>query len=229
MRLEDQFEWDIRDPFNIPEQFADRYCKDLGLGGEFKYVAAFRALRGVFLSLITHFYSTGLRLPTVSENRSKSTRSPSTSLVTPRTAARSKMKNSVLRSCLPSILPGALWTKSRPTRRCSTSSRRTIWSATSEPTDANEGSPEAAEATKSCSPTGSLSARSARLRLGSPSLRRKPSCPLRPRDALPPSRPKRQTPRLPSSSRRKTSRTGRRPRCRRRCSPPLHNNTLCRA
>lgn len=36
MRLEDQFEWDIRDPFNVPEQFAERYCRDLGLGGEFK-------------------------------------------------------------------------------------------------------------------------------------------------------------------------------------------------
>jgi len=33
--LVDQFEWDMSDPSNSPEQFARNLCKDLGLGGEF--------------------------------------------------------------------------------------------------------------------------------------------------------------------------------------------------
>jgi SWI/SNF-related matrix-associated actin-dependent regulator of chromatin subfamily B protein 1 len=36
MNLTDQFEWDINDPNNSPEDFAEVYCRDLGLGGEFK-------------------------------------------------------------------------------------------------------------------------------------------------------------------------------------------------
>lgn len=34
--LIDQFEWDIGNPHNSPEEFAERLGKDLGLSGEFK-------------------------------------------------------------------------------------------------------------------------------------------------------------------------------------------------
>jgi SWI/SNF-related matrix-associated actin-dependent regulator of chromatin subfamily B protein 1 len=36
MKLDDQFEWDIDDVNASPEQFAEVYVKELGLGGEFK-------------------------------------------------------------------------------------------------------------------------------------------------------------------------------------------------
>ncbi|CUA72931.1 SWI/SNF chromatin-remodeling complex subunit snf5 [Rhizoctonia solani] len=40
MNLTDQFEWDINDAHNSPEEFAEVYCKELGLGGEFKTAVA---------------------------------------------------------------------------------------------------------------------------------------------------------------------------------------------
>ncbi|EUC61258.1 SNF5/SMARCB 1/INI1 family protein [Rhizoctonia solani AG-3 Rhs1AP] len=40
MNLTDQFEWDINDPHNSPEEFAEVYCNELGLGGEFKTAVA---------------------------------------------------------------------------------------------------------------------------------------------------------------------------------------------
>ncbi|KAF8607278.1 SNF5-domain-containing protein [Ceratobasidium sp. AG-I] len=40
MNLTDQFEWDINNPDNSPEDFAEVYCRDLGLGGEFKTAVA---------------------------------------------------------------------------------------------------------------------------------------------------------------------------------------------
>ncbi|TBU24697.1 hypothetical protein BD311DRAFT_671180 [Dichomitus squalens] len=39
-KLEDQFEWDLENVDPTPEQFAEIYCKDLGLGGEFKTAIA---------------------------------------------------------------------------------------------------------------------------------------------------------------------------------------------
>ena len=36
MKLEDQFEWDLSNPNNSPELFAEGYCVDLGLSGEVK-------------------------------------------------------------------------------------------------------------------------------------------------------------------------------------------------
>ena len=33
--IRDQFEWDINDPRNSPEDFAESLCADLGLGSEF--------------------------------------------------------------------------------------------------------------------------------------------------------------------------------------------------
>ena len=33
--LRDQFEWDINNPHNSPEDFAESLCSDLGLGAEF--------------------------------------------------------------------------------------------------------------------------------------------------------------------------------------------------
>lgn len=41
----DQFEWDISDPQNNPEQFALGLCSDLGLGGEFVTAVAY-SIRG---------------------------------------------------------------------------------------------------------------------------------------------------------------------------------------
>ncbi|KAK3710163.1 hypothetical protein QZH41_010565 [Actinostola sp. cb2023] len=43
--LVDQFEWDISDPLNNPEQFALGLCSDLGLGGEFVTAVAY-SIRG---------------------------------------------------------------------------------------------------------------------------------------------------------------------------------------
>ncbi|EJD52064.1 SNF5-domain-containing protein, partial [Auricularia subglabra TFB-10046 SS5] len=40
MNLKDQFEWDIVNSSNSPEHFAEVYCSDLGLGGEFKTAVA---------------------------------------------------------------------------------------------------------------------------------------------------------------------------------------------
>jgi SWI/SNF-related matrix-associated actin-dependent regulator of chromatin subfamily B member 1 len=33
--IRDQFEWDINNPRNSPEDFAESLCADLGLGSEF--------------------------------------------------------------------------------------------------------------------------------------------------------------------------------------------------
>ena len=41
----DQFEWDISNPENTPEEFALSLCKDLGLGGEFVTAIAY-SIRG---------------------------------------------------------------------------------------------------------------------------------------------------------------------------------------
>lgn len=38
MKLDDQFEWDLDNPDASPEHFAEVYAKELGLGGEFKWV-----------------------------------------------------------------------------------------------------------------------------------------------------------------------------------------------
>jgi SWI/SNF-related matrix-associated actin-dependent regulator of chromatin subfamily B protein 1 len=40
MKLDDQFEWDLDNASPSPEQFADTYVQDLGLGGEFKTAIA---------------------------------------------------------------------------------------------------------------------------------------------------------------------------------------------
>ncbi len=43
--LNDQFEWDLTNPLNSPEQFARQLCADLGLGGEFVTTIAY-SIRG---------------------------------------------------------------------------------------------------------------------------------------------------------------------------------------
>ena len=43
--LVDQFEWDLSNPLNSPEQFARQLCADLGLGGEFATTIAY-SIRG---------------------------------------------------------------------------------------------------------------------------------------------------------------------------------------
>ena len=45
MSLVDQFEWDLSNPLNSPEEFALQLCADLGLGGEFAPTIAY-AIRG---------------------------------------------------------------------------------------------------------------------------------------------------------------------------------------
>ncbi|PFH53423.1 hypothetical protein AMATHDRAFT_1089 [Amanita thiersii Skay4041] len=40
MKLDDQFEWDLDNPNASPEEFAEIYAQDLGLGGEFKTAIA---------------------------------------------------------------------------------------------------------------------------------------------------------------------------------------------
>ncbi|KAI9513428.1 hypothetical protein F5148DRAFT_971668 [Russula earlei] len=40
MKLDDQFEWDIENPGALPEQFAEVYVRELGLGGEFRTAIA---------------------------------------------------------------------------------------------------------------------------------------------------------------------------------------------
>ena len=41
VKLDDQFEWDLENLDASPEQFAEVYTKELGLGGEFRCVACF--------------------------------------------------------------------------------------------------------------------------------------------------------------------------------------------
>ena len=43
--LQDQFEWDMSDPLNNPEQFSLSLCTELGLGGEFVTAIAY-SIRG---------------------------------------------------------------------------------------------------------------------------------------------------------------------------------------
>ena len=43
--LVDQFEWDMSDPNNSPEEFAVKLCSELGLGGEFVAAIAY-SIRG---------------------------------------------------------------------------------------------------------------------------------------------------------------------------------------
>ncbi|VEL14770.1 unnamed protein product [Protopolystoma xenopodis] len=43
--LMDQFEWDLSEPSNSPEEFAKRLCAELGLGGEFLTAVAY-SIRG---------------------------------------------------------------------------------------------------------------------------------------------------------------------------------------
>ena len=40
--LVDQFEWDLANPDNSPEQFAHKLCAELGLGGEFVTAISYR-------------------------------------------------------------------------------------------------------------------------------------------------------------------------------------------
>ena len=43
--LVDQFEWDLSNPLNSPEEFSRELCADLGLGGEFATTIAY-SIRG---------------------------------------------------------------------------------------------------------------------------------------------------------------------------------------
>ena len=45
MSVVDQFEWDMSDPQNNPEEFSKRLCAELGLGGEFTTAIAY-SIRG---------------------------------------------------------------------------------------------------------------------------------------------------------------------------------------
>lgn len=48
MKLDDQFEWDIENPGASPEQFAEVYARELGLGSEFRSVDTAASLPEIF-------------------------------------------------------------------------------------------------------------------------------------------------------------------------------------
>lgn len=50
--LVDQFEWDMSDEKNSPEEFALQLCKDLGLGGEFAAAIAYSIRGALFCYMI---------------------------------------------------------------------------------------------------------------------------------------------------------------------------------
>jgi len=52
VKLDDQFEWDLENLDASPEQFAEVYAKELGLGGEFKCVAMFFYLLELALTVL---------------------------------------------------------------------------------------------------------------------------------------------------------------------------------
>ena len=65
MSLVDQFEWDLSNPLNNPEDFAKQLCSDLGLGGEFVTTIAY-SIRGqlswhaktyAFKWVLSYYYS----------------------------------------------------------------------------------------------------------------------------------------------------------------------------
>ena len=50
----DQFEWDLADENNSPEEFAQKLCADLSLGGEF-VTAIVYSVRGQVKNMISFF------------------------------------------------------------------------------------------------------------------------------------------------------------------------------
>ena len=76
MKLEDQFEWDLDTPDPSPENFADVYAKELGLGGEFRFVYLSASILWKNKSLRRH---AGPLSRTPFENKFRSTRSRSSS------------------------------------------------------------------------------------------------------------------------------------------------------
>jgi SWI/SNF-related matrix-associated actin-dependent regulator of chromatin subfamily B protein 1 len=53
--LVDQFEWDMSDDSNSPEEFALKLCTELGLGGEFIAAVAY-SIRGYLVSIRYSIY-----------------------------------------------------------------------------------------------------------------------------------------------------------------------------
>lgn len=95
MKLDDQFEWDLDNSNASPEDFAEVYAQDLGLGGEFKYEL-------VILARVhdSEVFS-GPRLHILYENKFRRTKSHFSLLVILRTDQQSKMKSFDHRSCRP--------------------------------------------------------------------------------------------------------------------------------
>lgn len=62
--LNDQFEWDMGDPTNNPEDFASKLCAELGLGGEFVTAIAYSIRGQLFWHHRTYAFSES-PLPTV--------------------------------------------------------------------------------------------------------------------------------------------------------------------
>ncbi|KAF2356476.1 SNF5/SMARCB1/INI1 [Trinorchestia longiramus] len=62
--LNDQFEWDMGDPSNNPEDFATKLCAELGLGGEFVTAIAYSIRGQLFWHQRTYAFSES-PLPTV--------------------------------------------------------------------------------------------------------------------------------------------------------------------
>ncbi|TKR78065.1 hypothetical protein L596_018932 [Steinernema carpocapsae] len=55
--LVDQFEWDMSDPHNSPEQFAQKLCSELALGGEFVSAVAYSIRGQLSWNLRTYAFS----------------------------------------------------------------------------------------------------------------------------------------------------------------------------
>ncbi|KAG0718943.1 SMARCB1_1 [Chionoecetes opilio] len=94
--LNDQFEWDMSEPENSPEDFASKLCSELGLGGEFVTAIAYSvrgqlfwhqrtyAFRYAFLGLYPSSPKTLRKTPILTQNSPQNTPfSPKTLRKTP--------------------------------------------------------------------------------------------------------------------------------------------------
>lgn len=71
--LVDQFEWDMSDPKNSPEEFGQKLSAELGLGGEFVAAIAY-SIRGFFLIFVVFgflWYNVVVPGAIISKNRKR--------------------------------------------------------------------------------------------------------------------------------------------------------------
>lgn len=114
--LEDQIEWDIDSQDPAPEQFAEVYAKDLGLGGEFKCVFYFTVVTSI--SFAHHCIGPPSR--TLFENKYRPIKNLSSWLVTHRMGPQSRTTICACRCYRRFLRELALWIKSSHSLPCST-------------------------------------------------------------------------------------------------------------